>query len=257
VFPSDLVDLLLEKNQIEKIAQESDTTILVKTECLMRSTERIVRVSMKDFSSRSLMAFEKVVYLLAIQVQNNITLAMSAPGNEFYVEDRGDDVHRYIFNFDRTDDIVFHGARGIDHEEENYRNEMQYYDDEEEEELIDEQIEKAMKRLGADSGDSISSSKSNESSESTIEEEEIGIKVDEDEEESTHTPISMEQEDNAHVNSNNSTIVNEDLIQENTLEEEIQANEDLIEENAIEVEEGQVKQDTQEVEQNVNIEQEM
>lgn len=77
----------------------------------MRCTERVVRVSIKDFSTQSIDGFEHTVYLLAVQVQNNLNIALSAPGNKFYIEAKEDDIHRCVNNFEHYDDFLFKGRK--------------------------------------------------------------------------------------------------------------------------------------------------
>ncbi|KAI9260330.1 hypothetical protein EDC94DRAFT_610814, partial [Helicostylum pulchrum] len=106
IFPSTLIDLFLSTGVFERIARESKTSILVKKECLMRSTERMVRIRMPDFEEQSLLAFKTAVHLLAIVVQENITVAMCSPGNVYYVQELQDNLWTYTKE-DLNNDTLF------------------------------------------------------------------------------------------------------------------------------------------------------
>lgn len=75
----------------------------------MRSTERVVRIFARNKDEISLNQFKTAVYLLALAVQKNITLAMCAPGNVFYKEDADDPLWKYC-NAREINDIVFDGS---------------------------------------------------------------------------------------------------------------------------------------------------
>ncbi|KAG2233608.1 hypothetical protein BDF21DRAFT_3162 [Thamnidium elegans] len=106
IFPSDLIEMFLSTDQFKRIARESDTSILVKRECLMRSTERMVRINTRNLEEQSLLAFKTAVHLLATVVQENITMAMCSPGNVFYTQELQDNLWSYTKE-DLKNDILF------------------------------------------------------------------------------------------------------------------------------------------------------
>lgn len=103
--------MILSRGDIERIAKSSKTKILVKHACLMRSTERVIQVRTNDLEAKSIKCFEAAVYLLAVIVQDNITVALSAPGNIFYTELVTDNIIRYVNHFDE-EDVLFDFTKG-------------------------------------------------------------------------------------------------------------------------------------------------
>lgn len=98
--------MFLLTGEFGRIARESETNILVKSECLMRSTERMVRIRMPNYEEQSLLALKNAVHLLAIVVQENITMAMCSPGNVYYIQELQDDLWSYTKE-DLKNDILF------------------------------------------------------------------------------------------------------------------------------------------------------
>lgn len=103
--------MILSRGDIERIAKSSKTKILVKHACLVRSTERVIQVRTNDLEAKSIKCFEAAVYLLAVIVQDNITVALSAPGNIFYTELVTDNIIRYVNHFDE-EDVLFDFTEG-------------------------------------------------------------------------------------------------------------------------------------------------
>lgn len=106
IFPSELIDLFILQNDFQRIATASYTKILVKHNCLMRSTERVVRVHTQDLSPASLQCFQKFVYLITDLVRENNTLYLCASGNVYYIEHAEDDIQGYI-RHNTGNDLVF------------------------------------------------------------------------------------------------------------------------------------------------------
>ncbi|KAI9338035.1 hypothetical protein BD770DRAFT_400926 [Pilaira anomala] len=109
VFPSFLIDFFLSTGEFDYITRNTAISILVKHDCLMRSTERVVRILTRNKDEASLNQFKTAVYLLALAVQKNITLAMCAPGNVFYKEDPEDPLWKYC-HVREINDIFFDGS---------------------------------------------------------------------------------------------------------------------------------------------------
>lgn len=107
IFPDELVDLFILQDDFPRIATKSNIKIQVKHNCLMRSTERIVRVHTQDLSQRSLKDFEQFVFLITELVQENIAISLCAIGNIFYKEHIDDDIFAYMAH-DIDHDLVFY-----------------------------------------------------------------------------------------------------------------------------------------------------
>ncbi|CAO3641142.1 unnamed protein product [Mucor hiemalis] len=107
LFPTELIELLLLQDDFQRIANESRTKIRVKYNCLMRSTERVVRVYTQDLSPASLKGFEIFVYLIADLVRVNNKLYLCASDNVFYIERAEDEISKFM-KYDTENDMVFY-----------------------------------------------------------------------------------------------------------------------------------------------------
>ncbi|KAI8643093.1 hypothetical protein BD408DRAFT_162490 [Parasitella parasitica] len=97
VLPDFLIQYLKEggrsqngENVFGVIALQTNTEIRIMSQNLPNSTERIVRISIGN--KESIRNFYLAVKLLTRQLDENLTLAMCAPENKFYQQEKEDDL---------------------------------------------------------------------------------------------------------------------------------------------------------------------
>ncbi|KAI9470777.1 MAG: hypothetical protein EXX96DRAFT_368430 [Benjaminiella poitrasii] len=106
VLPDALITCLVEENVLATISKESHTKLCVKPDYLPRSTERIVRISIRN--KENIQHFSRAVNLLCEQLSKNARLALSFPGNMFYAYSSEDDVDLCtICNTSNEDEIIY------------------------------------------------------------------------------------------------------------------------------------------------------
>lgn len=80
----DFIGYLNEDNILCDIARTSNTKIAIKSESMPRSTEHIVRVSVRMLDNFHLNCFQSAVHLLSRQFELHPTIAYCMPGTKFY-----------------------------------------------------------------------------------------------------------------------------------------------------------------------------
>lgn len=79
------------ENIFQDMAKQTNTEVRIMPRFLPNSTERIVRISVPA-GEEYIRNFYQAVKLLTRQLEENITLAMCAPGNKFYKQEVEDDL---------------------------------------------------------------------------------------------------------------------------------------------------------------------
>lgn len=79
------------ENIFQDMAKQTNTEVRIMPRFLPNSTERIVRISVPA-GEEYIRNFYQAVKLLTQQLEENITLAMCAPGNKFYKQEAEDDL---------------------------------------------------------------------------------------------------------------------------------------------------------------------
>ncbi|KAI7898982.1 uncharacterized protein BX663DRAFT_555313 [Cokeromyces recurvatus] len=106
VLPDGFILYLIQEDVLDMIAKTSCTKIHVKSDYLPRSTERIIRISIQN--KENIHHFERAVQLLFEQLSIHARLALSFPGNSFYIYSEEDDHDLYsICSNSREDEIIY------------------------------------------------------------------------------------------------------------------------------------------------------
>ncbi|KAI9360972.1 hypothetical protein BD770DRAFT_441668 [Pilaira anomala] len=90
-FPTRLIELFLSRGVFVDITKTTRTSLLVKHECLMRSTERVVRLGIRGTDEASLEQFRTAVFLLSQAVQENIMVALWNTGKDVWYSEKSSD----------------------------------------------------------------------------------------------------------------------------------------------------------------------
>ncbi|GAN02128.1 hypothetical protein MAM1_0017d01568 [Mucor ambiguus] len=86
ILPDLFIDHLKETKVFQGMAEQTSTEIRIMSNFLPGSTERIVRISIPT-GSKDIQSLYRALKILALQLEENLTLYMCAPDNKFYQQE--------------------------------------------------------------------------------------------------------------------------------------------------------------------------